>query len=268
MNRLPRTVLSAVGIVSAGSLALAACGSSSDQSASASSSDTAASATTTLTVFAAASLQQTFDKIGTAFTASHPGIKVRFSYGGSSGLETQLAQGAPADVFATADTATMKKAETDKLIAGTPADFAKNTLTIVTAPGNPKHLTSFADLTKPGVSVVVCAQPVPCGSATAKVEKATGVTLHPVSEEDDVTSVLTKVRAGQADAGLVYQTDARGASSAVTAVDFPQAAQAVNTYPIATLAGAKNTAAAHEFVAYVLGTAGQSALAAAGFAKP
>ncbi|GAA4403009.1 molybdate ABC transporter substrate-binding protein [Tsukamurella soli] len=265
-----KRLLATVGVTAATVLALTSCNSGSNQSAPASGSAAVSQAagSGTLVVFAAASLQQTFDKLGAQFHAEHPAITVKFSYGGSSGLVTQLGQGAPADVFASADTANMDKATSQHLVSGTPVDFARNTLTIVTAPGNPKGIKTFRDLDRQGVSVVVCAQPVPCGSATEKVEKTTGVTLHPVSEEDDVTSVLTKVRTGQADAGLVYTTDAKGAGSAVTAVNFPEAGKAVNTYPIATLAGAKNPTAAKEFVAFITGTEGQAALAAAGFAKP
>ena len=118
-------------------------------------------------------------------------------------------------------------------------NFASNTLTIAVAPGNPKQIKSFQDLTKPGLTVVVCAPPVPCGSATQKVEEATGVNLAPVSEESSVTDVLNKVTTGEADAGLVYVTDAMGAGDKVAAVAFPEAAGAVNTYPIAALKTAK-----------------------------
>ena len=127
----------------------------------------------------------------------------------------------------------MDKAAQADLLSGDPVNFASNTLTIVSAPGNPKKITSFRDLTQPGLSVVVCAPQVPCGSATEKVEKATGVQLNPVSEESQVTDVLGKVTTGQADAGLVYVTDAQGAGDKVTAVAFPESADAVNTYPIA-----------------------------------
>jgi molybdate transport system substrate-binding protein len=162
----------------------------------------------------------------------------------------------------------MDKAAQAGLLAGNPVNFATNTLTIAVAPGNPKGITSFRDLTKPGVSVVVCAPPVPCGGATQKVEQSMGVTLAPVSEESSVTDVLNKVTTGQADAGVVYVTDAAGAGDKVTAVSFPEAAQAVNTYPIAVLKQSKHSAAAQRFVDLVTGEAGQKALAKAGFAKP
>lgn len=221
-----------------------------------------------ITVFAAASLKSAFTEIGEQYEADHPGSSVEFSFAGSSDLVTQLTQGADADVFASADTRNMDKAVAAGLVEGAPVNFAANVLTIAVAPGNPKGIKSFADLAKPGTSVVVCAPPVPCGGATEKVEKATGVTLSPVSEETSVTDVLGKVTSGQADAGLVYVTDAAGAGDKVTSVSFPEAAQAVNTYPVAVLEQSGHSAAAHRFVDLITGEAGQKALAKAGFAKP
>jgi molybdate transport system substrate-binding protein len=236
--------------------------------------DTAASGTSssptggTLTVYAAASLKQTFSDIGEQYKTDHPGWSVEFTFAGSSDLVTQLTQGAKADVFASADTKNMDKAATAGLLAGDPVNFASNTLTIVVAPGNPKQVTSFADLAKPGLSVVACAPQVPCGSATEKVEQATKVKLNPVSEESSVTDVLNKVTTGQADAGLVYITDALGAGDKVAKVDFPEAATAVNTYPIAVLKNTADADAARGFVDMVTGEAGQKILSQAGFAKP
>lgn len=126
---------------------------------------------------------------------------MEFSFAGSSDLVTQLTQGAPADVFASADTKNMDKARQAGLLAGAPVNFASNTLTIAVAPGNPKGIKTFQDLAKPGLNVVVCAPQVPCGSATQNVENKTGVTLTPVSEESSVTDVLNKITSGQADAG-------------------------------------------------------------------
>ena len=138
-----------------------------------------------------------------------------FSFAGSSDLVTQLQQGAPADVFASADTKNMDKATADNLVQGDPVNFASNTLEIAVPPDNPAKITSFADLAEAGVKVVVCAPQVPCGSATQKVETATGVTLKPVSEENSVTDVLNKVTTGEADAGLVYNTDVKSAGDKV-----------------------------------------------------
>ncbi len=219
-------------------------------------------------VFAAASLKPAFGQIGDRFKAQNPGSAVDFEFAGSSELATQLTQGATADVFASADTAQMDTVAKAGLLAGTPANFASNTLVIVTAPGNPKKVGSFADLGKPGLSVVICQKPVPCGSATQRVEDNTGVRLNPVSEELNVTDVLSKVTTGQADAGLVYVTDAHSAGNKVATVNFPEAAGAVNVYPIAVLKNAAQAALAQKFVAMVTGDTGQNILAQLGFAKP
>ncbi len=223
---------------------------------------------TKIIVFAAASLKKTFTDIGEQFKTDNPGASVEFSFAGSSDLVTQLTQGAPADVFASADTKNMDKAAQAGLLAGDPVNFASNTLTIAVAPGNPKKIASFKDLTQQGLNVVVCAPQVPCGSATQKVEQATGVTLNPVSEESSVSDVLNKVTTGEADAGVVYVTDAIGAGDKVAAVEFPEAAGAVNTYPIAALKGSKNPDLARKFIDLVTGEPGQKVLNAAGFAKP
>jgi molybdate transport system substrate-binding protein len=221
-----------------------------------------------LVVFAAASLKKTFTEIGERFTSDHPGTSIDFNFAGSSDLVTQLTQGATADVFASADTKTMDKAVQAGLLAGDPVSFASNSLVIAVAPGNPKNITTFADLSRPGQSVVVCAAQVPCGSATKKVEDATGVRLDPVSEEASVTDVLNKVTSGQADAGLVYVTAAIGADDKVTTVRFPEAADAVNTYPIAVLKNAPQADLAQEFVDLINGEAGRKVLQQAGFGTP
>ena len=244
------------------------CGSSTDGSSSSSSVSGTPTETTNLVVFAAASLKQSFTQIGEQFKTDNPGTSVEFSFAGSSDLVTQLTQGADADVFASADTKNMDKAAQAGLLAGDPVNFASNTLTIAVAPGNPKGIASFQDLTKDGLNVVVCAPQVPCGSATERVEKATGVELKPVSEESSVTDVLNKVSTGEADAGVVYVTDVAGAGDKVTGVDFPESKDAVNTYPIAALKGSANAGLAQKFIAYVTGEAGQKVLDQAGFGKP
>jgi molybdate transport system substrate-binding protein len=221
-----------------------------------------------LVVFAAASLKQSFTQLGEQFKTDNPGSSVEFSFAGSSDLVTQLTQGAKADVFASADTKNMDKAKDAGLLAGDPVNFATNTLTIAVAPGNPKGIKSFQDLTKDGLNVVVCAPQVPCGSATEKVEKATGVELKPVSEESSVTDVLNKVTTGEADAGVVYVTDVAGAGDKVTGVEFPESKDAVNTYPISSLKDSANAELAKKFVEYVTGEAGQKVLDQAGFGKP
>ena len=217
-------------------------------------------------VFGAASLRTAFTEIAGRFETDNPGAVVEFTFAGSADLLAQLTQGATADVLATADTATMDKAVRAGVASGTPVDFASNTLTIVVAPGNPRHVGSFADLARPDLAVVVCAPQVPCGSATEKAEKAAGVRLSPASEESQVTDVLTKVTSGQADAGIVYLTDAQAAGERVTTVTLPDSP--VNRYPIAVVKDARNPALAKKFVEMVTGEAGQKILAAAGFAKP
>jgi molybdate transport system substrate-binding protein len=155
----------------------------------------------TIVVFAAASLQKSSTEIGERFRADHPGASIKVNFAGSSDLVTQLTQGATADVFASADTRNMDKADEAGLLAADPVSFASNALVIAVAPGNPHDIGSFADLSRPGLAVVVCAPAVPCGSATQRVEDATGTALDPVSEDSSVTDVLNKVTSGQADAG-------------------------------------------------------------------
>ncbi|KRF28466.1 molybdate ABC transporter substrate-binding protein [Phycicoccus sp. Soil802] len=255
-------------------LTTAACGSGSStddespQGGSSSSTSSGGELSGTVTVFAAASLKKTFTAIGTEFERTHPGVTVTFNFAGSSDLVAQIQQGAPADVFASADTTNMAKATGDSLTAATPANFASNTLEIAVPPGNPAKIASLADLARPGVKVVLCAPEVPCGSAAAKVEAAAKVDIKPVSEEQSVTDVLGKVTSMEADAGLVYVTDVLGAGDAVEGVEFPESSSAVNTYPIATLKASKNAVAAQAFLEAVTGEPGQGILAAAGFAKP
>lgn len=222
----------------------------------------------TLTVLAAASLTDVFTTMATRFEGDHPGVDVKLSFAGSSALAQQLANGATADVFASADEDNMAKVTSAGLASGTPATFATNRLRIAVPADNPAGITSFADLARDGVVVVVCAPQVPCGAATEKVERAAGVTLTPVSEEQDVKSVLTKVRTGEADAGLVYVTDVKAAGGEVTGIDFPEAGEAVNFYPITVLKDAPEADLAEEFVSLVRGAWGRSELEKAGFSLP
>ena len=223
--------------------------------------------TTTLTVFAAASLKGSFEDLAEQFEAAHDGVDVQLSFAGSSDLVAQIQQGAPADVFASADTANMDKLVADDLVTG-PQDFATNTLEIAVPPGNPAGVESLQDLASPDVKLVLCAPEVPCGAASAKVADAAGLDLRPVSEEQSVTDVLGKVIAGEADAGLVYVTDVAAAGDEVEGVEFPEAAEAVNTYPISPVADAEQAALAQEFVDLVLSEDGQQTLAGFGFAAP
>lgn len=221
-----------------------------------------------ITVFAAASLKSTFTKLASDFEAKNPDTKITLNFAGSSDLVTQITQGAPADVFASADTRNMAKLAEAKQIDGAPADFATNVLEIAVPPSNPASISSFADLAKPGVKVVVCAPQVPCGAATETVEKAAGTTLTPVSEESSVTDVLGKVTSGEADAGLVYVTDVKTAGDEVKGIPFAESNQAVNTYPIATVGTSKNKELAQAFIAAVTGSEGKKVLSDAGFGTP
>ncbi len=243
-------------------------GTAASSSASSVPASTAAAVTGTLKVDAAASLKKTFDKLATEFETEHPGVKVTVSYDGSAVLATQLIGGAPVDVFASADNKNMTKVTDKKLITSQPVEFATNTLQIAVAPGNPKKITSLEDLTGSGLNVDLCAVAQPCGAAAQTALAAAGVTVKPISLEQSVTAVLTKVESGDADAGLIYRTDVLSAAGKVTGVDFAQAAKAVNHYPIAALDAAPNPAAAQAFVALVTGSAGQKVLSAAGFGAP
>ncbi|MET0355002.1 molybdate ABC transporter substrate-binding protein [Plantibacter sp. lyk4-40-MEA-4] len=232
-----------------------------------------ASATTdelsgSITVYAAASLKTTFTELAEDFEEAHPGTTVELTFAGSSDLVTQLTNGAPGDVFASADEKNMAKLTDADLVEGDPVDFATNVLQIAVPPSNPAGVKTFADLARPGVKTVVCAPQVPCGAATAAVEDATGVALSPVSEESSVTDVLGKVTSGEADAGLVYVTDVIAAGDAVRGITFPESSKAVNTYPIAPLAGSANPTVAAAFAAYVVSAEGQRVLADAGFGAP
>ncbi|OLT44356.1 molybdate ABC transporter substrate-binding protein [Gordonia sp. CNJ-863] len=218
-----------------------------------------------LDVSAAASLSKTFTAIADEFERQHDGVDVRLSFDGSSTLANQIRQGAPADVFASADQRNMSKLGE---LAVDPEIFATNTLVIVTAPGNPKNVRSLADLTKPGITTVVCQVAQPCGAATDTVVRRTGITIDAVSEEQSVSAVLTKVATGQADAGVVYVTDARAAGDQVTTVNDPAFATVVNDYPIAVIADADDHELASQFRDLVLGEDGRRILRDAGFGVP
>lgn len=229
--------------------------------------DSSGGGETTLTVYAAASLTATFEQIAEDFEAEHDGVDVRLSFGGSSDLVTQITEGAEADVFASAATANMDDLVAADLTAAEPQDFATNTLEIAVPPGNPAGVQSFQDLAG-DLNLVVCAPEVPCGGAAQSVAEVAGVTLSPVSEEQSVTDVLAKVTSGEADAGLVYVTDVTAAGDDVEGIEFPEAAEVVNTYPIAPVAGSDEEDLAQEFVDLVLGATGQSVLQDAGFGAP
>ncbi|AXH34719.1 molybdate ABC transporter substrate-binding protein [Humibacter sp. BT305] len=264
-RRLAALALGAAALLLAGCSGTPAAGSSNPPGADSSVSALEGS----IAVYAAASLKQTFTDLAQRFEEAHPGVTVELTFAGSSDLVTQITEGAPADVFASADEKNMTKLTDVGLVApDAPVDFATNVLEIAVPSGNPGGVRSFADLARPDLKVVVCAPQVPCGSATAAIEQATGVTLTPASEESSVTDVLGKVSSGEADAGLVYVTDVASAGDAVDGIPFPESSEAVNTYPIAPVSASANPAAAREFVDFVAGPDGRAVLAAAGFGAP
>ena len=251
---------------SSGSSAPAAAASSSSPAAAAGGSSAAAQ-TGTITVFAAASLMGTFTQIGKQFEAAHPGDTVKFSFGGSSTLATQITGGAPADVFASAAPANMDTVVTAGDASG-PKDFAKNTAEVAVPPGNPGKVTSVSDLAKSSVKVALCQPKVPCGVVAAEVFKNAGITVKPVTLQPDVKSVLTQVELGNVDAGMVYVTDVKAAGTKVKGVPIPAGDNASTLYPIATISSSTHQAEAEAFVSYVLSPAGEQVLAAAGFQAP
>lgn len=220
-----------------------------------------------VTIFAAASLAVAFDEIAAQFEQAYPGVDVRpISYDGSSTLATQIVEGAPADVFASADEETMASV-VEAGLAAEPALFATNTLVIAVPAGNPAEITGPADLSDPAARVVLCAPEVPCGAASQTLLADRGVRVIPASSEQNVTAVLTKVAAGEADAGLVYATDVAGRDD--VEVIIPEgAADVVNRYPIVALEDAADPEVAAAFVAFVLGEGGRSVLAEDGFGSP
>ncbi len=220
-----------------------------------------------LTVYAASSLTTGFEQLAQDFEQEHDGVRVRLTFGGSSDLAAQIDQGAPADVFASADEATMAGLVAADLV-DEPHDFAANTLQIAVPPGNPADVTGLADLARDDVRLVTCAPVVPCGAAAARLAEQQDLALTPVSEEQSVTDVLTKVSSGEADAGLVYVTDVAAAGDDVLGVDAEGADEVVNTYPVATVADADQPDLAQEFVDLVMSSRGREVLADLGFAAP
>jgi molybdate transport system substrate-binding protein len=224
------------------------------------------------TIFAAASLTSAFNKVIAGFTAQHPGVKLTPNYNGSDTLVTQIQQGAPADVFASADTTNMAKVEGPGLVpTSTVHVFARNRLQIIVAKGNPKNIKALADLAKPGIAVVLENPSVPAGRYAGQALATAGVTVTAKSLETSVTAVVQKVALGEADAGIVYVTDvAAGVAQheAVEGVDIPTPPNVVATYPIGTVKAAPNPTLAKAFEDYVLSPAGQADLAGLGFLPP
>lgn len=244
-------------------LTLAGCGSSDSSSAGGGASEKG-----TLNVLAAASLTETFTSLAKDFEADHPGVTVKLAFDSSATLAEQVNQGAPADVLATADERTMKTVVDDGGTARAPRLFATNHLQLVVPPKNPAGITEFSDIATPSVKYVVCVDSAPCGKVAATVLASTGVKAKPASEEVDVKAVLSKVQLDEADAGLVYATDAVAAGDAVKAIDVPTSNENLNSYPIAALKDAKKSALAKAWVDLVLSAKGHKVLADAGFGKP
>ena len=266
-----RAAIAAVSLLSA--VSLAACGGSASNSstgaasgaASASASGGAGKATGKVTVLAAASLQGAFEEIEKTVEKDNPGLDVTFDFQGSQDLVSSLAGGNSADVLATANNSTMKTAAEQKLV-GDQTEFATNVLTLIVPKGNPKKITGL-DSSLDGANLVICAPEVPCGEATQKLSSALGVTLNPASEEQKVTDVRGKVESGEADAGIVYTTDAAAAKDKADKIDIPDGG-VVNHYPIAQTASPENAAGAKVFIDAVTGKTGQEVLAKYGFGKP
>ena len=221
----------------------------------------------TVTVFAAASLTESFGTLGKQFEAAHPGVSVRFNFAASSALAQSIAQGAPADVFASASTKIMDSA-VQAGDATDPKTFAKNEMEIAVPPDNPAGVTGVADLARPGLKLAVCQQHVPCGSTAQQVFDRAKITVRPATLAPDVKAVLAAVQLGEVDAGVVYRTDVRAAGSQVRGVEIPAGRNASTSYPIATLSEAPNVAVARAFVDHVLSPAGTTVLTEAGFASP
>lgn len=221
-----------------------------------------------IVVFAASSLTESFTEIADAFKVDNPDANVVFTFAGSGDLVTQIGEGAPADVFASADESNMTKLREAGEAAGDPVSIAKNTMEIIVEKGNPQAITGVADLAKPDLLVVLCADTVPCGKSAAAVLKNAAVTVTPVSLEDKVKGVVTKVTAGEADAGVVYVSDVKAAGDTAEGVEIPADINVINNYPIVVTKQATNTVGAQAFIDFVASDAGQAIIANYGFLAP
>ena len=269
MRRSSRLLL--VPIVVLG-LVAAACGDDDDDGGAAS---TGTGAETTgggggegITVFAATSLTEAFTEAGAAFEATDGGAPVEFSFDASSALVTQIIEGAPADVFASADTANMDKLTDEELNGTDPVVFATNLLTIIVPAGNPAGVTGVEDLANPDLKVVLCAEEVPCGNYANQILDSAGVEVTPVSLEENVRGVVTKVTSGEADAGIVYVTDVTAAGDEAEGVEIPEDINVVAEYPIATVGESENQEVGEAFIDFLTGADGQAILADHGFGPP
>jgi molybdate transport system substrate-binding protein len=253
-----------IGLVASG------CGSDSDSGSGSSTTTTVSKITGSIKVSDAASLTEAFQQIGADFTKANPSASVTFNPGSSGTLATQIEQtnGVGIDTFASADEVNMDKLVTANLIDGEPVVFAKNKLIIVTKPGNPKNVKTLADLARLDV-VSLCGLTVPCGKYAAQILNTAGVTIPEtnVTRGLDVKATLAAVTQ-DADAAIVYVTDAKTAGDTVTAVTIPDAENAIATYPIATLTASGNKETAQAFIDYVTSSKGQATLRSFGFLPP
>jgi molybdate transport system substrate-binding protein len=216
-------------------------------------------------VFAASSLTEAFTEMGKAFKAENAHANVTYNFGGSGDLVTQIMQGAPADIFVSADDSNMTKLTDAGENVGEPVTIAKNTMEIIVEKGNPKAITGVADLAKSDLIVVLCADTVPCGNGAATILRTAAVTVAPKSLEDQVKGVVTKVSAGEADAGIVFVTDVKAAGDGADGVEIPADINVINNYPMVVTKQAPNPEAARAFIDFVAGDAGQAILAKYGF---
>jgi molybdate transport system substrate-binding protein len=256
---LPRRTVAAVAALAV----LAACGSTTTKPAA-----TTPTLKGGITVFAASSLTTAFNDLGAAFKKAHPDATVTFSFDASSALVTQITQGAPADVFASADTANMDKLTTASLTTSAPVVFATNVLSIIVPAGNPKGIKGPADLANGKLKVVLCDPTVPCGKYAKQSLDSAKVSVTAASLEQNVKGVVTKVTAGEADAGIVYATDVKAAGTKASGVAIPPAVNVVAKYPIAGIKGSKSQDISAAFIAFVTSPEGLAILAASGFGKP
>jgi molybdate transport system substrate-binding protein len=248
-------------VLTVAALALAACGGGDDDSGGGS----ASGSSNEIKVFAAASLTAAFTKLGEQYSGANGGTKVTFNFAGSQALATQIQQAAPADVFAAADIPNMDKV---KDLVGPPQNFASNLLAIVVEKGNPKGVKTLDDLASPDLKVVLAAEEVPAGKYAKQILDKAGVSVSPVSQEDNVKAVVTKVSLGEADAGIVYVTDVTAGGDKVEGVDIPDDHNVMATYPIATVKASKAQDKAQAFMDLVLSADGQQVLKEYGFLPP
>jgi molybdate transport system substrate-binding protein len=213
-------------------------------------------------------LTESFTEIGEAFTAANPDAEAEFSFDASSALVQQITEGAPADVFASADTANMDKVTEAGLNGTDPVIFATNLLTIIVPAGNPGGVTGVEDLVNPDLTVVLCAEEVPCGNYANQILDSAGVDVTPASLEENVRGVVTKVTAGEADAGIVYVTDVTAAGDAAEVVEIPEDINVLAEYPIATIGESANQETGEAFIDFLTGADGQAILAEYGFGPP